>query len=274
MSYFPPKKNAEYIFYISLASQSDANAFQSNPTLAAGDAKVSIDGGTLNNLGTLPAVTPASSKLVKVTLSADEMNGDNIAVIFSDAAGAEWKDLTVSIHTVVAQIDDIYTRIGAPVAASISADIAGVQSDTNDIQSRLPAALTADGNIKADALKLNGATPNNLTSAQTASAVLDATASSYNTSGTIGAKINSAANATTLGSGAIQHTVTVQDTSSNPIDGAEVWITTDSAGSSVVASGQTNASGQVTFMLDAGTYYQWVQVSGHNFSNPTTVTVS
>ena len=36
---------------------------------------------------------------------------------------------------------DIFGRIGAPAGASVSADIAAVQSDTNDIQTRLPAAL-------------------------------------------------------------------------------------------------------------------------------------
>lgn len=36
---------------------------------------------------------------------------------------------------------DIFGRVGAPVGASISADIAAVQSDTNDIQTRIPAAL-------------------------------------------------------------------------------------------------------------------------------------
>lgn len=43
---------------------------------------------------------------------------------------------------------DVYSRIGAPVGASISADVAAVQSDTNDIQTRLPAALVS-GRIDA-----------------------------------------------------------------------------------------------------------------------------
>lgn len=45
-----------------------------------------------------------------------------------------------------------------------------VETDTQDLQSRLPAALTADGNIKADALKLNGATPNNVAATDIVSA--------------------------------------------------------------------------------------------------------
>ncbi|MCP5094099.1 MAG: hypothetical protein GY943_00950, partial [Chloroflexi bacterium] len=76
-SYNPPKKNTAYVFYVSLRSQADTKLFQTAPTLAAGDVQVSTDGGALGNLGTLPVVTPAGSKMVKVTLSAAEMDGDN-----------------------------------------------------------------------------------------------------------------------------------------------------------------------------------------------------
>lgn len=41
-----------------------------------------------------------------------------------------------------------YTRLGAPAGASISADIAGVQSDTDNLQTRIPAALVS-GRIDA-----------------------------------------------------------------------------------------------------------------------------
>lgn len=46
------------------------------------------------------------------------------------------------------QTGDNFARLGAPAGASVSADIAGVQSDTNDIQTRLPAALVG-GRIDA-----------------------------------------------------------------------------------------------------------------------------
>jgi len=42
---------------------------------------------------------------------------------------------------IIAATDAIMSRIGAPVGASISADVAGVQADTDNIQTRLPAAL-------------------------------------------------------------------------------------------------------------------------------------
>jgi hypothetical protein len=106
-SYVTPKKGVEFIFYIGLGSQANPNILQASATIAAGDFKVSIDGGALNNLATLPAVTPAASKMVKITLSTSEMNGDNITVICSDAAGAEWCDQIINIQTTARQIDDL-----------------------------------------------------------------------------------------------------------------------------------------------------------------------
>ena len=77
------------------------------------------------------------------------------------------------------------------------------------------------------------------------------------------------------GSGAISFPVTINDEDSNPIDGVEVWVSTDSAGTNVVAGTlSTDALGLATFMLDAGAYYVWRQKSGYNFANPVTITVS
>jgi hypothetical protein len=82
-SYIPPKKNTAFVFFVSLVSQASSPDFQTNPTLAAGDVKVAIDDGAPANLATLPAVDADFTKRVKVSLSASEMNGDNISVIFS-----------------------------------------------------------------------------------------------------------------------------------------------------------------------------------------------
>lgn len=104
-TYMPPQKNTEYIFYVGLFSQADTKLLKANPTIAAGDFKVSTDGGAFANLGTLPTVTPAAGTAVKITLSADEMNGDNIVVTCIDAAGAEWCDLLVNIQTSAQSLD-------------------------------------------------------------------------------------------------------------------------------------------------------------------------
>jgi hypothetical protein len=107
MASWPPKKNAAFVFYTALAQQADTRLLKSSPTLAAGDFKVSIDGGSLNNLGTLPTVTPASSVMVKISLSSSEMNGDDITVVCIDAAGAEWCDKVINIKTATRQVDDL-----------------------------------------------------------------------------------------------------------------------------------------------------------------------
>lgn len=106
-TYVPAKRGVEYIFYVSLIQQADTKLFQANPTLAAGDVTISKDGGAFANLTTLPTVTPASGKSVKVTLSAAEMTADQVLVVFSDAAGAQWCDLSINIQTAARQIDDL-----------------------------------------------------------------------------------------------------------------------------------------------------------------------
>lgn len=97
-NYNPVIRGQEYIFYVGLVQQADPKLLQSNPTLASGDVKISKDGGAEANLTTLPAVTPASSTSVKVTVSASEMDADNITITFRDAAGAQWCDLKINIQ--------------------------------------------------------------------------------------------------------------------------------------------------------------------------------
>lgn len=106
-SYLTPKKNAAYVFFAGLTDQADTKKLKANPTLATGDVKVSIDGGAFANVETLPTVAPAGGTSVQVSLSAAEMNGDNIVVAFIDAAGAEWCDSLVNIQTSARQIDDL-----------------------------------------------------------------------------------------------------------------------------------------------------------------------
>jgi hypothetical protein len=193
-TYVPAKRATELIFYMGLVSQSTGQ-FQANPTLAAGDVKISKDGGALANLTTLPAVTPAGGKMVKVTVSSTEMTADNVTLVFSDAAGAEWDDVIINIQTAAQQIDDLATPTNitagtittvtnvttvnglaanvitaasiatdAITAAKVAADVtteiqsglataaalATVQADTDNIQTRIPAALSGDGFMKAD----------------------------------------------------------------------------------------------------------------------------
>lgn len=98
--YNPPVKNEDFIFYIALEDFANPGNFKVNPTIAAGDFKVSKSDGALADLATLPSVSPASSIWVKITASATEMNDDNIKFQCIDqTAPKEWADLTISIPT-------------------------------------------------------------------------------------------------------------------------------------------------------------------------------
>ena len=76
------------------------------------------------------------------------------------------------------------------------------------------------------------------------------------------------ANATTsgtLGAGAISWTYTVTNSATGlGLADVDVWVTSDTAGLNILASGRTNQNGQVTFNLDAGTVYVWKNKSGWN----------
>ncbi len=106
----PPVKVVAYILYVQLQSFATPGTFQDTPTLADGDATLIIDGvaSTLGAAGsdkliTLPAVTPAASNGVKISLSATEMNGDTIGVQLVDqTATKEWCDLAICIQTTAA----------------------------------------------------------------------------------------------------------------------------------------------------------------------------
>jgi len=128
----PPKKNTAFTFYVGLVSQANTKILQVSPTLAADDVKVAIDDGAPNNLATLPVVDADFTKRVKVALSAGEMNGDRISIIFADAAGAEWCDLIIDIATSVRQVDDLAFPVvsgrGIDVDATGGAEITANQA--------------------------------------------------------------------------------------------------------------------------------------------------
>lgn len=99
----PPVINTAFIVYVALQDMANPGSYKASPTLAAGDVKVSIDGGAFNNLGTLPAVTPAAGIAVKVTMANTEMNGDNIFIQFIDQTNPkEWADYAFNVQTVAA----------------------------------------------------------------------------------------------------------------------------------------------------------------------------
>lgn len=72
-----------------------------------------------------------------------------------------------------------------------------------------------------------------------------------------------------VGAGALSCTWTQKDEDEVVMGNVEVWISTDEEGTNVIAGTLvTNTSGEVTFMLDAGSYYVWREKPSFNFTNP------
>lgn len=124
---------------------------------------------TARDLGASVLLSPGTGT-GQVSLSSGAVtvgtNNDKTGYALSTAGvQAIWDALSTALTTVGSigkrLVDyltgDIYARLGAPAGASVSADIASIKTDTGTtIPGRLPAALTADGNIKADTLRVGG----------------------------------------------------------------------------------------------------------------------
>jgi len=136
-----------------------------------------------------------------------------------------------------------------------------VKTSTTDAKSTVLILYPAEnGDIRVDAVQISGskAAADNV---EANIANLDATISSR----------------TSQGSGAITvnyYVYTDEDALTGPIADCCVWVTTDVAGASVVASSTTDDLGKVIFYLDAGTYYFWRKKEGYNFTNPDTETIT
>lgn len=222
---------------------------------------------------------------------ADWVVGNITAINGVAAAPAATPDVNVTTWkgaTAPAMTGDAYARLGAPAGASVSADIAAAkaaldlkasQTSVDDLptSSELTAALAAaDDAVLAAVAEVKAETANiladtnelqtDLANGGRLDMIFDAIKTAADTA---------AAAAVGAGAGAITWPYTLtKSTDGSPIAGASVWVTTDAAGTNVIASGTTNASGVVTFYLDAGTVYIWRSLAGYNFTNPDTEVVS
>lgn len=142
-TYVPPKKGAALVIYTALTDASDTTLLKANPTLAAGDAKVSKDGGAFANLATLPDVYPAAGYAVRIQLSADEMNADNVVVYLHDAVGTEWCDQLIHVQTVTQQVDDLASQASVDtIDTNVDAILVATGTD-------IPASIAALNDLSA-----------------------------------------------------------------------------------------------------------------------------
>jgi hypothetical protein len=136
------KKNVSgQIIGAQMCSATDGSNFTGSVTVY-----VNGDGGT-QSIGSVGSgvCTHEGNGFHSYAPSQAETNYDHVAFTF---IGTGAISATVQVYPSFPQTGDAFARLGAPAGASVSADIAGVQSDTNDIQTRIPAALVS-GRIDA-----------------------------------------------------------------------------------------------------------------------------
>lgn len=152
-------------------------------------------------------------------------------------------------------VDELETRLTAARAGNLDA----LADWTGTIRQALRAMATKNaGEASAD---LTGGSSSYVNTTDALEAIRDRGDTAWGGGGSL------------AGSGAILYTYTVTSLG-NPVDGVEVWVTTDEAGDNVVAGTLiTDAFGVVEFMLDEGDYFVWSQKAGYNFTNPDPVTV-
>lgn len=99
-TYNPPRRGEAFVVRIALEDAANPGSFKSNPTIAAGDFKVDLDGGGEANPATTPTVNPAATIWVKITVSSSEMDADVVSVRGIDQTSPkEWLDFAISIPT-------------------------------------------------------------------------------------------------------------------------------------------------------------------------------
>jgi hypothetical protein len=168
----------------------------------------------------------------------------------------------------------------AAIADYVDTEVAAIKAKTDNLPTTPAdeATLTAmkGAGWTTETLKAIKAAIDAISAAAMADAVWDELQSGHTDAGSFGKYLDTEVSGVGgVGSGALSCTWTVKDSLGNPMDNVQVWITTDAKGVNVIAGTLlTNSYGQVTFMLDAGTYYVWREKGGYDFSNPQTWTVS
>jgi hypothetical protein len=216
-------------------------------------------------------------------------------------AGSAGKKLSDAITQITAILVDTGTSIPASLV-TIDSNVDAILADTNELQSDdTPAALTAldakidviDGivdSIVADTNELQTdwedggrldlildsvAAP--ASAAAIADAVWDEAIAAHSSAGSTGLTLAQALaglSSSVAGLGSVSNTITVT-VGGVGLEGVDVWVTSDEAGTTVVAGTlQTDTNGEVVFLLDPGTYYVWQQKTGYNFECPDELTVT
>lgn len=207
---------------------------------------------TFNAFTVTNALTVSGATTLTGAVTASNASNNIVGISVAAFAAAGATALRSAIGMSSANLD---TQLAA-IAAYIDTEVGAIKAKTDQLT--FTVALSVDATASVSAANIRSALGMATNDLDTQ---LDA--------------ILAASGGGVFGAGSIQYPVTVVNDLSNPLDGAEVWISTDLAGSNVIAGTlNTDAMGLVTFLLDAGSYYLWVSHSGYNLDNPTAITVS
>jgi hypothetical protein len=208
------------------------------------------------------------------SLSTVQDGVDALSSSMSEIAGYV-DTLEASAASIEAYVDTVEGTLAllSVTLSDVLTEVQNVNSSLSDIDTNLDAVLGVAGKLDT-AMEYDAGvfrfTENALELAPTASSTLTEAAIATAVWGAASRTLTSGA----AGAGAITYVYTLTEyPGGDPIADADVWVTSDSAGTNVLASGRTDAYGQVTFYLDAGTVYVWRQKSGYNATNPDTETV-
>jgi hypothetical protein len=104
--------------------------------------------------GAIDAATFAAGAINAAAIAADAITDAKVAADVTIAS------VTGAVGSVTGAVGSVTGNVGGNVVGSVGSvtglTAATVHSDLDDIQARLPAALTSDGNMKSDALRVNG----------------------------------------------------------------------------------------------------------------------
>jgi hypothetical protein len=199
-------------------------------------------------------------------------------------------DTGTTLDAALATVDGILDDLHGTDLPAVKTETAAIKAKTDNLptdpadQSAVEAAITAATSPLATtaALAVVDGIVDDLHSTDLPAVKADTAAILTDTGTTLDGKIDTldtvADGITTrlnlvIGTGAISETLTITSNTGTPLQDVDVWLTSDIAGTTIVARSLTSPSGLVTFRLDAGTYYVWKQKSGYTFTNPEVLTV-
>lgn len=194
---------------------------------------------------TIPAATLASTTNITAgtittctNLTNAPTSGDFTAAMKTSLNAAT----PASVQNISAQTGDAYARLGAPAGASVSADIASVKTDTGTtIPGRLPSALSANGNIKADVEEIAGNTGGAARLDRSARAIATATVGTGSTTTSI---VTSALSPSASANDQFKGRIVIfdKDTTTAALRGQATDITASTSGGVLTVSALTTAA--------------------------------